>query len=140
MEDSVEAFWTDFEKETGEKVLAKTMGQLFSSPKDRGDWGLIVLSPRGIRFRRTPGENWFASMFRNSSPPVPAKSEEDLVIPYDSISAIKNPPKKFLDFLFGSPFLLMVISYEKDGQGREARFAVDPRSDFQKQLKGFVEG
>ena len=110
MENNVEAFWADFERETGEKVLARTMGQFFSSSKDRGDWGLLVLSPTGIRFRRTPGENWFASMFKTSSPPVSTKSVEDLVISYGSISSVTNPPKKFLDYLFGSPFLLMVIS------------------------------
>jgi len=139
MENNVEAFWADFERETGEKVLARTMGQFFSSSKDRGDWGLLVLSPTGIRFRRTPGENWFASMFKTSSPPVSTKSVEDLVISYSSISSVTNPPKKFLDFLFGSPFLLMVISYEKDGQSREARFAVDPKSDFCKRLKTFIQ-
>lgn len=142
MEQSVEAFWENFEKETGEKVLAKTMGQYFSSPKDRGDWGLLVLSTTTVRFRKTPGENWFASLFRASATSVPQKSEEDLVIPFASITGLKTPPKKFLDFLFGSPFLSFTIEYVKNtfeameaAEPRTARFAVDPKNDFFTKLK-----
>ncbi len=135
MEDSVEAFWMNFERETGEKVLARTMGQYFSSPEDRGDWGLIVLSPSGIRFRKTPGENWFASLFKASAPSVSAKEGEDLVIPYSSITEVSNPPRKLLDFLFGTPFLAIVVTWEKNGEKAEARFALDPKGDFQSTLR-----
>jgi hypothetical protein len=139
MEETVEAFWANFEKETGEKVLAKTMGQYFSSSKDRGDWGLLVLSPTGLRFRKTPGENWFASLFKASAPLVSTRGEEDLFIPYVSIKQVVNPPRKFLDFLFGSPFLAIVISYRVDESEREARLALDPKSDFQAKLKELTQ-
>lgn len=134
MQESVEAFWANFEKETGEKVLAKTMGQYFSTPKDRGDWGLIVLSPTALRFRKTPSENWFASMFKASSVSVPTKSEADLVIPYASISKISTPSKKFLDFLFGSPYLVIIVSFQNEDGDHEGRFAVDPKGDFHAKL------
>jgi len=135
MEQSVEAFWENFERETGEKVLAKTMSQRFTSSKDRGDWGLLVLSPTGLRFRKTPGENWFASLFRASSPSVPGKSEEDLVIPFSSIVSISSPPKKFLDFLFGSPFQSLKIEFTKNDAREDVRFAVDPKTAFFTQLR-----
>lgn len=135
MEQSVEAFWENFERETGEKVLAKTMSQRFPSSKDRGDWGLLVLSPTGLRFRKTPGENWFASLFRASSPSVPGKSEEDLVIPFSSIVSISSPPKKFLDFLFGSPFQSLKIEFTKNDAREDVRFAVDPKTVFFTQLR-----
>ncbi|MCE5256258.1 MAG: hypothetical protein LLF89_05345 [Spirochaetaceae bacterium] len=142
MDKSVEEFWEEFEKETGEKVLAKTMGQSFSSSNDRGDWGLLVVTPTCIRFRKTPGENWFATLFKTSRPKVPVKSEEDLVIPFSSIVSLVPPPRKFLDFLFGSPFFTFTVHY-KTGFSEELaetpvskiRFAVDPKSDFFVQLK-----
>jgi hypothetical protein len=135
MEQSVEAFWENFEKETGEKVLMKTMSQRFASSKDRGDWGLLVLSPSVLRFRKTPGENWFSSLFRASSPSVPGKSEEDLVIPFSSIASISTPPKKFLDFLFGSPFQNFKVEFTKNEARENVRFAVDPKNNFVARLK-----
>jgi len=139
MDETVEAFWEKFEKQTGEKVIARTMGQYFAAPKDRGDWGLLVLSPTGIRFRKTPGENWFASLFKASAPSVSLGSEEDIFIPFASITKISNPPRKFLDFLFGTPFLAIIIAFEKNGEGQEVRFAVDPKGDFYAKLEEFTK-
>ena len=139
MDENIEAFWAKFEKETGEKVLARTMSQYFATPKDRGDWGLLVLSPTGIRFRKTPGENWFASLFKASASSLTPSSEEDIFIPYASIEGISNPPRKFLDFLFGTPFLAIIIAFAKNGEAQEARFAVDPKGDFLEKLKEFAK-
>ncbi|PKL07160.1 MAG: hypothetical protein CVV53_00800 [Spirochaetae bacterium HGW-Spirochaetae-9] len=139
MDASVEAFWAGFEKETGEKALCRTMGQYFPSPKDRSDWGLLVLSPSGLRFRKTPSENWFASIFKASSSAVPSRSEDDLVIPYSSINRISLPPKKFLDFLFGTPFCAFTVSYQHDGKEKEARFAADPKSDILARLHASIQ-
>lgn len=144
MDDTAEAFWAGFEKETGEPVLARTMGQYLASSKDRGDWGLFVLSPSGLRFRRTPGENWFASLFRTSSVSVPKEKEADIVIPYAAITRIAFPPRKFLDALFGSPFLAFSVFYrearaEGGGGEIEARFAIDPKSDIPARLKEFAK-
>jgi len=139
MDESVEAFWAGFERETGEKVLCRTMGQYFPSPKDRSDWGLLVLSPTGLRFRKTPGENWFASMFKASAPSVSARSEDDLFIPYASITRLTLPPRKFLDFLFGTPFSAFTVHYHHDGQDKEARFAADPKSDILARLRASLK-
>ncbi len=135
MEESVEVFWATFEKETGEKVLARTMAQRFSSPKDRGDWGLLVISPTGLRFRPTPGQNWFASLLKASSAPVPAQANEDIFIPYTTIISLQNPGRRFFDFLFGTPFLAFDIRYNSPKGEEQIRFAVDPKSDFLTALK-----
>ncbi len=139
MEESVEVFWANFEKETGEKVLDRTMAQRFSSPKDRGDWGLLVLSPTGLRFRPTPGQNWFSSLFKASSAPVPARADEDIFISYASMLSLRNPPRKFLDFLFGTPFLAFDIRFSSPQGEEQLRFAVDPKSDFLVSLKKMRE-
>ena len=44
MQTDVEAFWTSFEQEIGDKIISKTMGQHFSSKKSQGEWGLLVLT------------------------------------------------------------------------------------------------
>lgn len=139
MEESVEAFWARFERETGEPVLSKTMGQYFSSPKDRGDWGLFVLSPTGLRFRKTPGQNWFASLFKAASASPVLTAEEDIFIPFASISRISRPRAKFLDKLFGTPFFGILVEFQSEGLTREARFALDPKSDIPARLAEFLK-
>jgi hypothetical protein len=117
-------------KKPEKRYLDRTMAQRFSSPKDRGDWGLLVLSPTGLRFRPTPGQNWFSSLFKASSAPVPARADEDIFIPYASMLSLRNPPRKFLDFLFGTPFLAFDIRFSSPQGEEQLRFAVDPKSDF----------
>ena len=135
MEESVEAFWAKFEAETSEKVLSKTMAQYFPGPGDQGSWGLLVLSPGGLRFRPTPGQNWFTSLFGSSSARVSEKVEEDLVIPFSSMTKVDFPRRRFLDSLLGSPFLAVSITYAGPLAEREARFSVDPKGDFSKKLQ-----
>lgn len=135
MEESVEAFWAKFEEETGEKTLARTMGQLFASPKDPGTWGLLVLSPMGLRFRPTPGQNWFASIFKATPAPVSQAQEDDLFVPFASMIEVSFPSRKFLDALFGSPFLAVRIRYGEASGEKELRLGVDPKSDFVSRLQ-----
>lgn len=149
MEKEIEAFWEKFEKDCGEKVRLRAMAQMFSSASDRGDWGLLVLTDKSLRFRKTPGENWFASLFKGTAPQAPENPAQDLVIPLQSIAAVRSPPRKALDFLFGSPFAGIVVEFSavpgpeapglssrgptSQGQ-RSIRFAVDPREGFKEAL------
>jgi hypothetical protein len=141
METSAEEFWSRYEAEVGERVLARTMGQNLFSEKDKGDWGLLVLTEGALRFRKTPGENWFASLFRSSSlSPIPAKAENDIAIPLETIRSVSVPKRRFLDFLFGGPFLVLTVAYDS-GNGEEAiRFAVDPKSDLKVLLENRLKG
>jgi hypothetical protein len=141
METSAEEFWSRYEAEVGEKVLARTMGQSFFSNKDKGDWGLVVLTEGALRFRRTPGESWFASLFRSSSlSPIPAKAEEDIAIPLEVIHSVSSPKRRFLDFLFGGPFLMLTVAYDTEKGKEEIRFAVDPKSDLKVLLENRLKG
>jgi hypothetical protein len=75
---------------------------------------------------------------------VPKEKEADIVIPYADITRIAFPPKKFLDALFGSPFLVFSVFYKEsgaapEGEGCEARFAIDPKSDIPARLKEFAK-
>lgn len=135
MDVSVEEFWRNYEREIGEKVLSRTMAQRFASAKDRGDWGLLVLSASALRFRKTPSDNWFSSLFRSSSAKVPESQIEDSAIPFSSILEVSNPPKKLLDILFGSPFSQFTLRFSEGGKETSLRFAVDPKSDLVGRLK-----
>jgi hypothetical protein len=135
MDLSVEEFWRNYEREIGEKVLSRTMAQRFVSAKDRGDWGLLVLSSSALRFRKTPSENWFSSLFRASPAKVPESQVEDSAIPFSSILEVSDPPKKLLDMLFGSPFRQITVRFSASGAETQVRFAVDPKSDLLARLK-----
>ena len=140
MDMSVEEFWQNYEREIGEKVLSRTMAQCFVSAKDRVDWGLLVLSASALRFRKTPGENWFSSLFRASSPKIQDTKVENTTIPFTSISSISDPPKKLLDILFGSPFSQFIVHYADLAGEKALRFAVDPKCDLVAKLKACIKG
>ena len=126
----IEAFWADFEQEIGEKVLSKTMSQHFTSRKSQGEWGLLVLTPSAIRFRPTPGENWFQSLFRMASPKVPQEQAADIVLPLTYITAIELPKKRFFDFLFSPPFTVFTLRYRLGDEEKSLLLGVDPKTEF----------
>lgn len=138
MDLSVEEFWQNYEKEIGEKVLSRTMAQCYLSAKDRGDWGLLILSATALRFRKTPGENWFSSLFRAGSAKLDESKFEDSTIPFSSILEVSDPPKKLLDMLFGSPFRQFVVRFMEGEKELLIRFAVDPKCDLLARLKESV--
>ncbi len=138
MDASVEEFWQNYEREIGEKVLSRTMAQCFVSAKDRGDWGLLVLSASALRFRKTPGENWFSSLFRATPSKLDDTKVENTTIPFTSIASIANPPKKLLDILFGSPFSQFIVNFSDVSGEKSLRFAVDPKCDLLIKLKDCV--
>ena len=135
MDLSVEEFWQNYEREIGEKVLSRTMAQRFASAKDRGDWGLLVLSTSALRFRKTPSDNWFSSLFRANSAKVPESQVEDSAIPFKSILEVADPPRKLLDTLFGSPFRQFFVRFSVGDEETLVRFALDPKSDLLTRLK-----
>jgi hypothetical protein len=87
------------------------MGQHFSTRKSQGEWGLLVLSETALRFRPTPGENWFDSLFRMAAPRVPKEPIADILVPLESIASIELPKKHFFDFLFSPPFTVFTLRY-----------------------------
>ncbi len=138
MQSDVEAFWSDFEKEIGEKIRSKTMCQHFDSKKSQGEWGLLVLSESTLRFRATPGENWFQSLFKMAAPKVSQEPREDVVLPLRDISGLELPKKHFFDFLFSPPFTVITLRYAAGGEAREVLFGVDTKAELFKILLATV--
>jgi hypothetical protein len=125
----VEEFWANFEKEIGEKIISRTMGQHFSTRKSQGEWGLLVLSETALRFRPTPGENWFDSLFRMAAPKVPKEPLADILVPLESISSIELPRKHFFDFLFSPPFTVFTLRYHIGNTERDLLLGADSKCE-----------
>ena len=130
MQTDVDAFWANFEQEIGDKIISKTMGQHFSSKKSQGEWGLLVLTASSIRFRPTPGENWFQSLFRMAAPKVPKETTSDIVLPLTLITSIELPKRHFFDFLISPPFTVFALTYRL-GENEEHKILLgaDPKSE-----------
>lgn len=131
----VAAFWASFEAQIGEPILCKTMGQHYELPRSQGEWGLLVLTSSSLRFRPTPGENWFNSLFRMATPKVPESSLEDIVIPFSEVIEFTPPRKRFFDFLFSPPFSVFSIRYRRGGEERTVILAADPTSELYQSLR-----
>jgi len=82
-------FWQDYEKKTGEKVLARGLGQYisgweeFDSKKQQAMWGLIIATSGGFRFHHFPQKSWLDS-FAHYSDGEQLK-EKTIFIPKDRI-------------------------------------------------------
>lgn len=133
-----EVFWAQFESEIGEKIVSRTMGQHFRGKRDQGEWGLLVLTESTLRFRPTPGENWFDSLFRMATPKVPRQPADDTVIPLAAIRSLILPRKRFFDLLFSPPYLIFTLIYDADGQERSILLGADAKCDLLKQLLSSV--
>jgi len=131
----IEAFWADFEREIGDEVIAKTMGQHFTSRKAQGEWGLLVLTASTIRFRPTPGENWFQSLFKMATPKVPKEPQEDIVVPLSAITAIELPKSASWTFFLAPPFTVFTVHYRLDEKELTVLLGADPKSEVIEKLK-----
>jgi hypothetical protein len=129
MDESAQAYWAEFERQTGEKPLSKTMCQRFGPSREKGEWGLLILTDTSLRYRKIPGDSWLSSLIgRKEKSPEPGPGE-DLIIRRDTVKGVTRRKKKFLDFFFGSPFAGISISYAIAGTLESLELAIDPKSD-----------
>ena len=93
---SPDDFWREYEEKTGEKVLARCMGQYVSGWDEFGDytkyplWGLIIATSGGFRFHHFPQDNWINALARIGSGSKAAPPEEKtFFIPGEKIISAK---------------------------------------------------
>lgn len=140
-EESAREYWKRFEKESGERVLARTMGQVFPHPGDRnarGDWGLAILTESRLFFRKMRSENWLVAMFRAPNASRAAETIEDVIIPLARIASVVSPAPALLDRLFGSPQRTIIVTerpLDGSASGPAWRMVVDARSGFFEALR-----
>ena len=91
-----EDFWRDYEEKTGEKVMARCLGQYVSGWEEfegtTGLWGLIIFTSGGFRFHHFPQHNWLESMIRSSSHEEP--KEKTIFIPKEKIISARYIEEK----------------------------------------------
>jgi hypothetical protein len=127
MADEAAEFWSNFEKETGEKVEARSIGEFFrAAGNDIGVWGLLVLTDKSFRFKHMPGENWIMSLFKRMDRSSEKKEIIDIVIPRESIIAVNSPKGGFWARLLGPAFPRFSIASRAEGGEELHAFSVDP--------------
>ena len=129
MADEATKFWDTFEKETGEKVQVRSMGEFFrSADGGKGVWGLLILTDKSFRFKHMPSDNWLLSIFRRADRSSDSEEVKDIVIQREDILAVKAPKGDFLERLFGPAFKQFHIMSRRDGAEVSHQFSVDPSS------------
>ncbi len=134
MADEAAEYWSAFEKETGEKVVARSIGEFYRARDDSsGLWGLLVLTDKSFRFKHMPSENWLSSMFRRADKSRPAAPVE-ITIPRANILSLHVPARGFFARLLGPAFQRFTITARDAGVAIEAAgeknylFSFDPSS------------
>ena len=135
LEKTSDAFWQEFEEQTGEKVLARGLGKYvcgweeFDSSKCGGIWGLIINTSGGFRFHHFPQESWIDALTRFAAKDAP--KEKTIFIPNEKIISqeIKREPK-WRKRVFSSSPPRLVIRYT-DEAGREARLIFEAEYSIQ---------
>jgi hypothetical protein len=87
-------FWREYEAKTGEKVLARSLGQYKSGWQEfdgnnwGGIWGLVIATSGGFRFHHFPHMSWLDALTRFSSGAEPP-TEKTIFIPQDRLLSAK---------------------------------------------------
>jgi hypothetical protein len=134
MADEAAEFWSAFEKETGEKVESRAIGEYYrEEDASTGLWGLLVLTGKSFRFKHMPSENWLSSIFKRMDRGSKPKEPVEITIPRESVTAIHSPKRSFFARLFGPAFPKFTVtqSVAFDGAGeKQYVFSVDPSGGF----------
>ena len=112
-------FWREYEEKTGEKVLARSLGQFISGWKEfegtTGLWGLIIATTGGFRFHHFPQQSWLTA-FSQREPP----KEKTIFIPKEKIiRAQLIVETKWWKKIFGSPSPRLLIHYHDETDGEK---------------------
>jgi hypothetical protein len=128
-----EDFWGDYEKQIGEKVLARGLGRYlsgwdeFDAAGGKPLWGLLIAAEGGFRFHHFPQVNWFEALARLSSS-WEAPREKTFFIPRERIAGVelRKESSWWKRLLAPSPPLL-VIRY-RTAEGAEAELLAETDS------------
>jgi hypothetical protein len=141
MADEAAEFWENFEKETGEKVEARSIGEYFKEgPGGIGIWGLAILTEKSFRFKFMPSENWLFSLLKRAEKSKPKEPPADIVIARDSILGLRIPKRSFMARILGPAFPRIAIHYGSLDGERDCHFTIDPTSGILQSLERLAAG
>ena len=116
-ERTADDFWREYEEKTGEKVLARSLGQYFSGWAEfntlQNIWGLVIFTSGGFRFHHFPQQSWLNSIFRSGSSEGP--KEKTIFIPNEKIKNFRLIEEtKWWKKIFSSIWQQLIIRYEDE--------------------------
>jgi hypothetical protein len=141
MADEAAEYWSEFEKRTGEKVEARSIGEWYERSGDPGVWGLLVLTDKCFRFNRIKSDNWLASLFRGfGSKKAEGPEPVDIVIPRENLVAVLRPRRGLWAKLLGPAFpRFSVRSRGEEGEILNI-FSADPATGILEALERAIPG
>jgi hypothetical protein len=113
-----DSFWQEYEEKTGEKVLARSLGQYISGLEEfdnkgwKSIWGLLIATSGGFRFHHFPQHHWMDTFSRNR------KSQEDKIffLPREQIISVQLIKEtNWLKRIFSSPAPQLIVKYRSEG-------------------------
>jgi len=131
-----ERFWNAFEAETGEKVLARSIGIWHEGGDPKGLWGIAILTDAAFRFKYIPGQSLILGLIRPPGAKESEREEIDFIAPFGRILELKGEKRGFLDRLFGGPFRRVELSWREGEAGiRTESFSIDPSGGIPDRLR-----
>ena len=129
-------FWREYEEKTGEKVLARSLGQYISGweefdEKNWNDiWGLAITTSGGFRFHHFPHMGWLEALSRLSSGGDMPK-EKTLFLPKARIisAELRQETKWWKKIFFPSPPRLIIHYRNGVGEERELLLQTEHKSE-----------
>lgn len=124
-----DGYWKKFADETGEEVLARSMGQ-WKDARGRELWGLLILTDKAFRFRYMPGKAWFTAIVPAARPQAGEEEALEIVVPRTDIKVFESPRRGFLERLFGPPWPSFRLSWREGDADRFETFMVNDSTKF----------
>jgi hypothetical protein len=127
-------FWREYEEKTGEKIIARGLGQYVSGWDEFGDcggnplWGLIIATSGGFRFHHFPQAGWLAALvgFGREAP-----KEKTIFIPRSKIIAasLSRETKWYRKILSPGVPRLLIRYLGETGTEKALSFNTDYKSE-----------
>jgi len=122
-------FWREYEEKTGEKVLARTLGQYISGWEEFDSqgwtaiWGLIIATSGGFRFHHFPQQSWIGALTHFTGWESPR--EKTIFVPKEMIlTAHFVEESRWWKKIFAPSVPRLIIDY-RDSAGNEQRLLLE---------------
>jgi hypothetical protein len=137
MDAEVARFWQEFEEETGERVEAKAVAEIYEGASDQGVWFLLVLTDRSLWFKQVPSDNWISSLFRPRVLSNAARKAEDatLKIPRENLRSLIESGKKVRRWFPKPGSHRVTLTWQEGETLHSRRLSLDASTDMLPRLR-----
>ena len=127
-------FWREYEEKTGEKIIARSLGQYVSGWDEFGDsgrnplWGLIIATSGGFRFHHFAQANWLSALLGSGGE---AQKEKTIFIPREKIINAKliRETRWYMKLLSPGVPRLTIRYLDETGAEKELLFYAEYKSE-----------